>query len=103
MGTKIFIRFLAVFYLCVFVGLGILFFNFLGQNYREMESLRAREAHLERMVELREQELERKTETARRLREDPEYLERVIRQQLGYIGPGEFLFRFEEDDEFFRF
>lgn len=103
MITKIFIRFLAVFYLCVFVGLGILFFNFLGQNHREMESLQAREAHLQRMVEMRQEELERKTESARRLREDPEYLERVIRQQLGYIGPGEFLFRFEDDDDFFNF
>lgn len=103
MITKIFLRFLAVFYLCVFVGLGILFFNFLGQNYREMESLRAREAQLQRMVEEREKELATKTEMARRLQEDPQYLERVIRQQLGFIGPGEFLFRFEEDDDFFRF
>ena len=100
MSPSFFIRFLSFFYLLVFAGLGFFFFLILSQNHREMESLRAREAQLERLVEMREKELARKSEYARRLREDPDFLERVIREQLGYIRPGEFLFRFEEDDFF---
>jgi len=30
-----------------------------------------------------------------RLRTDPAYVERVIRRQLGYAKPDEFIFRFE--------
>jgi cell division protein DivIC len=34
-----------------------------------------------------------------RLRHDPVYIERAIRQRLGYARPGELVFRFEDHEE----
>ncbi|MBP9914392.1 MAG: septum formation initiator family protein, partial [Opitutaceae bacterium] len=31
-----------------------------------------------------------------RLRNDPEYVEKVIRRRVGYAKPDEFIFRFED-------
>lgn len=97
MAYTFLIRFLSFFYLVALVGLGFLFFLYFSQNYRELSRLQEREAALQRTIEAREAELIRKETYARKLAEDPEFLERIIREQLGFIRPGEFLFRFDED------
>lgn len=97
MAYTFLIRFLSFFYLVALVGLGFLFFLYFSQNYREMDRLRNQEAALKQTIEAREAELARKQLYAQKLEEDPEFLERIIRQQLGYVRPGEFLFRFDED------
>ena len=51
-------------------------------NLRRLEEAQARLAEQERILE--------------RLRHDPVYVERVIREQLKYAKPGEQMFRFED-------
>ena len=41
-------------------------------------------------------QLAQQEQTLRRLRSDPAYVERVIRQRLGYARPDEAVFRFEQ-------
>jgi cell division protein FtsB len=55
------------------------------------EEVRLRQRLAELELRLNEQEL-----VLDRLRNDPEYLEQVIRRRLGYARPEEFVFRFEE-------
>lgn len=55
------------------------------------DELRVRQRLAEVEVKLAEQEV-----VLDRLRNDPTYVDRVIRRRLGYAKPEEFVFRFEE-------
>lgn len=69
---------------------------FLKMN-RELAALRTQEeANRVRLAEGQEK-LNDQTEYLRRLRTDPELIERIIRKKLGYADPREFVFRFEEN------
>lgn len=83
-------------YLFIFVAMlsaSAVFFWRTRAEYRQLREVEARSqrrlAELE--TKLREQEL-----VLQRLRNDPAYLEQVIRKQLRYVKPDEFLFRFDE-------
>lgn len=85
-------------YLAVFAGLSVFFCIFLQQTYREYTTLKHRQEQYTRQVEQAEQELAYKKHYYENLHNNPEFVERVVRQKLGYAKPGEILFRFERED-----
>jgi cell division protein FtsB len=91
-------RLLIVLYLALFAGLGVggglLFYDARGEYLRLVREEAANRRHLaEAEARLHEQET-----ILQRLRNDPAYVERVIRSKLGYAQPDEFIFRFESPD-----
>jgi cell division protein DivIC len=94
---------LAKFVLClvlgVFVAAGIGLTVLFRQTYREYANATSREAEFRQRLTEAETKLKEKEDSLHRLRHDPAYIERAIRQRLGYVRPGELLFRFEETEE----
>lgn len=68
------------------------------QTRREHATIQNRQAFYEQRVAEAETKLKEKEEMLRRIHHDPAYVERVIRQRLGYVKPDEILVRFEEWD-----
>jgi len=66
-----------------------------SQNKREYAAFEEKRAQYEaRLTELR-QERESREAYLRAFLSDPDFVERVIRERMGYVGPGEIVFRFE--------
>lgn len=66
------------------------------QTRREYAAFQER--HLEAQTRLADLQRERQSKEAylRAFLNDPEFVERVVRERLGYVGPGEVVFRFEK-------
>jgi len=76
----------------------LLFFGGLVlKTHREYENFKARESRIEAKLIQARKEFARKEAYVIRLMEDPEFLERVVRERLGYARPDEVLFRFSEE------
>lgn len=74
----------------------ISFGTVLLQTYREYRHLQSREASLRsELVELR-REQEQKEEYLRMMLENPDFMERVVRDKLGYVRPDETVFLFDQ-------
>jgi len=86
-------------FLGLFAAAGAVFTVLLGKTYREYANVKVREVEIEEIVSRKEAQLKEKEEMLYRLRHDQEFIERVIRQRLGYAKPGELVFRFEQVDE----
>ena len=87
------------FFAAAFVAVGVFSAIFIQQTYRELTHLQHRQEQYARQLERAEQELVYKENYHRHLLENPEFVERVVRQKLGYARPGEILFRFESRPE----
>jgi cell division protein DivIC len=83
----------------LFVAAGVFFSVLFGQTYREYTNIKSLEAYYEQRLAEMEAELKEKEEMLYLLRHDPSFIERTIRQLLGYAKPGELVFRFEEPEE----
>ena len=83
----------------VLVALIVFFSSLIVQTHREYKNFKARELRIEAKLIQARKEFEQKEAYLGRLLEDPEFLERVIRERLGYARPDELLFRFSEDSE----
>lgn len=85
-------------HLLVFVAIVLLVDALVGEKGL-MESLRARRQYREVAAGLEaiQRENRRLLEEARRLREDPDAIEAVAREQLGLIRPGEVLFIIKDE------
>lgn len=77
----------------------VILVRFFMPKYQEEQRLRAR-------LEEARQDVRRTAETLRqlklkqeRLREDPRYVEKVAREDLGLSKPGETVFRFVEEED----
>ena len=70
------------------------FGSILLQTQRELAQFREREARLQNKLKQAEEEFIQKEAYLGQLLEDPEFLERVARELLGYTRPDEILFRF---------
>lgn len=68
---------------------------FLLDATQEYDRLKRDEAASQARLQEAQAKLDRQTETLKRLREDPDYVEKVIRRRLGYAKPGDVIFRFE--------
>jgi cell division protein DivIC len=82
-------------YTLLFFAVSAVFGVSLWQTRAEYLQLCAQEAVSRRRLAEAEQRLQEQELILARLRTDPAYVERMIRQQLGYAKPDEFIFRFE--------
>jgi len=85
-------------YFVLFIGIGVTSAGFFWQTRQEFEQLKLQEARTRaRLAELQTR-LAEQEKILHRLREDPGYVERVIRRRLMYAKPDEFVFRFPFED-----
>ncbi len=66
------------------------------QTYREYKAFKVRESEYMARLEQTRRELTAKEEYLRLILTDPRFLERVVREKLGYARPDEMIFHFEE-------
>jgi cell division protein FtsB len=92
-------RLIVVLYLLLFVGIAVGSGVFFWQTRREYQHLQK----TERMAQVRlaeaQEKLREQERILERLRDDPAYVELVIRRSLGYARPGEKIFMFSDQDE----
>ena len=88
-------RLIIAFYLLVFLGLAAGSGVFFWQTRREYDRLLEREIRSKQRLSEAEQKLKEQEKILDRLRNDPNYVELVIRRRLGYSKPDEYIFRFE--------
>ena len=74
----------------------VFFSSLILQTYREYKNFKVRELKIEAQLTQARKELEYK-EMYLNLLEDPDFLERVARERLGYARPDELLFRFSDE------
>lgn len=80
----------------VLVAVAASFATVLLQTYREYRHFAEREAQIEaEIVQLRAAQQYRE-QYLRLMLEDAEFLERVVREKLGYVGPNETVFYFDD-------
>lgn len=84
-------------YSVLFVAVGLWAVVFFLQIHRELTGMRAQEAANQRRLESAKSKLAEQQAYLEKLKNDPELVERLIRQKLGYARPGEFVFRFEDE------
>jgi cell division protein FtsB len=83
-------------YAGLFLGVGLIAGVFLFRTYQEYTQLERLEAESRQRVVQARQKLEEQQRVLDRLQHDPDYVEKVIRQQLRYAKPSELIFRFED-------
>jgi cell division protein DivIC len=88
-------RVVIIIYTLLFFAVSAVFGVSLWQTRAEYLQLCTQEAASRQHLAEAEQKLREQEQILARLRTDPAYVERVIRQQLGYAKPNEFIFRFE--------
>jgi cell division protein FtsB len=79
----------------LFAGLGV----YGWQGVVRLRHLRMQIEGLERDNASLRQQAERLTQTIDRLRNDPDYLERIAREQQGMVRPGETILKFPSRDK----
>lgn len=89
-------RIIIFFYVVLFAGVAAGAAAFLWQTRAEYLRLREVEEMSRRRLALAEERLREQRRTLERMRDDPGYVEMVIRRRLGYAKPDEFIFRFEQ-------
>jgi len=67
------------------------------QAKRELDHFKNREGELHQQLANLQVQLEAREEFLQRLQSDPDFLDRVVRQRLGYARPDELIFRFDVD------
>jgi len=89
-------RFIAILFFVLFAAIcaasGLYFYD----AREELNQLKAAEAENLRRLALTEERLREQDTTLDRLRNDPAYVEKVIRRKLNYAKPDELIFRFDE-------
>ena len=83
-------------YAGLFIGVGLVSGAFFFQTYQEYAQLQRMEAESHQRLAQAEQRLRDQERVLQRLRTDPDYVEKIIRQQLHYARPSELIFRFED-------
>ena len=81
----------------VLVVLAVFLSSLMVQAYREYQNFKSREHRIEAKLTQARKEFEHKEAYLARLLDDPEFLERVVRERLGYARPDEVLFRFSDE------
>jgi cell division protein FtsB len=90
-------RVLLLMLVCMLVVLVIFFGGLLLKTHREFQNFKARQDRIEAKLIQARKEFEQKEAYVTRLIDDPEFLERVVRERLGYSRPDELLFRFSDE------
>jgi cell division protein FtsB len=92
---RVIIFFYLLLFLTVAAGAGVFFL----QTRREYKQLLLAEAESRRQLTEAQQKLHEQERILERLRNDPAYVEMVIRRRLGYAKPNEMIFRFESSGD----
>ncbi len=90
-------RVLLLMMLGVLIVLVVFFSSLILQTHREYKHFKEREARIEAKLTQARKEFEQKEAYLASMLEDPEFLERVARERLGYSRPDEMLFRFDDE------
>lgn len=88
-------RSVIAFYALLFVALTVFAGLFFLRTYGEFQALQTQNVENQQQLAELEQRLADQQSTLERLRGDPAFVERVIRERLGYARPDEVVFRFE--------
>jgi len=83
-------------YLLLFLAVGAASGLYFLEAREEYNRLKQQEAASRRRLAEAEAKLRDQEKILERLRNDPVYVEKVIRRRLGYAKPEEFIFRFED-------
>jgi cell division protein DivIC len=83
-------------YLALFAGVSVMAGIYFMDTREEYNRLKGIEISNQRALDTAQKRLADQQEVLRRLRTDPTYVERVIRQKLGYSKPDEMIFRFDD-------
>lgn len=79
-----------------FIGVLVLFGFLLSDTWREYNAFEQREAaYRERLADIRAEKAGREA-YLRKLLDDPDFRDRVVRERLGYSREDEIIFRFED-------
>lgn len=89
-------RIVVIVYLLLFLSVGVASGLYFWEARAEYARLRAVEAQSRQRLAEVEARLAEQEKILERLRNDPVYVEKVIRRRLGYAKPDEFIFRFED-------
>ncbi len=89
-------RIIVSLYLTLFLGVAVMSGVFFWQAQQEYAKLHEMEMTNRKRLEQAEFRLREQEKILDRLRTDPAYVERVIRQRLGYAKPDEYIFRLNE-------
>jgi cell division protein FtsB len=82
-------------YAAVFLALSVFAGVFFYRTYGEFLNLKAQEVENRQRLAETEMHLAEQRDVLDRLRNDPAFVERMIRDRLGYARPDEVVFRFE--------
>jgi cell division protein DivIC len=83
-------------YLLLFAGLGIAGgYLFLDARHEYSRLMQVEDSNRQRLAEAQDR-LKNQERVLDRLRNDPAYVDSVIRKKLGYAKPDEFIYRFED-------
>lgn len=87
--------------ICFLCALGFILGSSLLQAWREYQHFRQREIAYQQQLQGRQDEMLLKKAYLNRILDskDPQFIERIARQKLGYVRPDEVIFRFEPDTE----
>lgn len=80
---------------CLLVALVLLLAQFYVPLFKQNQRLREKNLQLEASIQKAEAEARRMEREIHSLQNDPEAIERSIREQLGYGKPDEFIIRFD--------
>ncbi|MGB0335059.1 MAG: FtsB family cell division protein [Opitutales bacterium] len=80
--------------LCVLL---VFFGGLVLKTHREYQNFKERENRIEAKLLQARKEFDQKEAYLARLLDDPEFLERVVRERLGFARPDELLFRFSDE------
>ena len=90
-------RALVLMLICMLCVLVIFFGGLVLKTHREYQNFKARENRIEAKLIQARKEFAQKEAYLVKLIEDPEFLERVARERLGYARSDELIFRFADE------
>lgn len=89
-------RVIISFYLLLFAGVAVGSAGYFWQTWAEYQRLEEIETAARARLAMEEERLREQQRTLERMRQDPAFVEMVIRRRLGYARPEEIIFRFEQ-------
>jgi cell division protein DivIC len=88
-------RLIILLYFVGLTGFGIWAGNMIGEAYTEYGLLKRTQVAAETKLAAAQTRLAEQQRVLERLKTDPGFVEKVIRERLGYARPGELIFRFD--------
>ena len=84
---------------CILLAAAIVVLRFYLPKIREQRRLRAEKAAIELDIQQEAEQLRMLKLKQEKLQEDPRFIEKIAREDLGYAKPGETVFRFVDEEQ----